>query len=455
MRTLASRRVALALVLMAVGAMSFLAGSAGAQSTCEENGCVRAIEVSGLIDPVIVRFVDESLTDAEATPGVVAVVLELDSPGVVVSDEEFQQFVERIVDSPIPVSAWVGTGSEARGGAVELLAVLDQSSMAPGSALGDVGEQRLDPKRFGDVLGEAASRVVDGEVSAGTARDLGLIDRVAPTIGDHVVEIDGVKTKTVDDDGEPRRSLLTQVVISKLPLGDQLFHTAASPSVAYLALAIGIGLLIFEFFTAGVGVAGLVGAFAVVMAGYGLGVLPHRGWALGLLIASGIAFMIDVQAGVPRIWTTTGLVGWVVGSVFLFEEVPRPWVALSVGIIGMAVAMLSGMPAMVRSRFGTPTIGRTWMIGEMGEAATGVAPDGTVLIRGALWRARTNRATPIDEGAAIRVVAIDGLTLEVEPEEGGAIDYREMRGRRTARTGGGAADGSPEMGDADDTTPPG
>jgi membrane-bound serine protease (ClpP class) len=65
-----------------------------------------------------------------------------------------------------------------------------------------------------------------------------------------------------------------------------------------------------------------------------------------------------------------------------------------------------------------------------------VSPDGTVLIRGALWRARTNRATPIEEGDSIRVVAIDGLTLEVEPEEGGAIDYREMRGRRTAAAGG-------------------
>ena len=51
-------------------------------------------------------------------------------------------------------------------------------------------------------------------------------------------------------------------------------------------------------------------------------------------------------------------------------------------------------------------------------------------IRGALWRARTNRATPIRSGEPIRVVAIDGLVLEVEPEEGGAIDYREMRDRR-------------------------
>jgi membrane-bound serine protease (ClpP class) len=41
---------------------------------------------------------------------------------------------------------------------------------------------------------------------------------------------------------------------------------------------------------------------------------------------------------------------------------------------------------------------------------------------GGLWRARTNRATPIEVGDPVRVVAIDGLLLEVEPEEGGARD---------------------------------
>ena len=33
-------------------------------------------------------------------------------------------------------------------------------------------------------------------------------------------------------------------------------------------------------------------------------------------------------------------------------------------------------------------------------------------------------------GDSIRVVEIDGLVLGVEPEEGGAMDYREMRSSR-------------------------
>jgi membrane-bound serine protease (ClpP class) len=48
-----------------------------------------------------------------------------------------------------------------------------------------------------------------------------------------------------------------------------------------------------------------------------------------------------------------------------------------------------------------------------------------VRIRGALWRARTNRATPIKGGDVVRVVEVDGLLLEVEPREGGARDHRD------------------------------
>ena len=56
-----------------------------------------------------------------------------------------------------------------------------------------------------------------------------------------------------------------------------------------------------------------------------------------------------------------------------------------------------------------------------------VDPDGVVSVRGARWRARTNRATPVPAGEQVRVIAIDGVTLEVEPLEGAARDHRERR----------------------------
>jgi membrane-bound serine protease (ClpP class) len=93
-------------------------------------------------------------------------------------------------------------------------------------------------------------------------------------------------------------------------------------------------------------------------------------------------------------------------------------------VSGTVVLMVAGMPAAVRARFSTPTIGRESMVGEMGQALAAVDPEGTVEVRGARWKARTNRATPVAAGDAVRVVGIDGLLLEVEPESGGARDSR-------------------------------
>jgi membrane-bound serine protease (ClpP class) len=62
-------------------------------------------------------------------------------------------------------------------------------------------------------------------------------------------------------------------------------------------------------------------------------------------------------------------------------------------------------------------------------AVGAVDPDGVVKVRDALWKARTNRATPIADGEAVRVTELQGLIVEVEPLAGAARDYREMRDR--------------------------
>ena len=167
---------------------------------------------------------------------------------------------------------------------------------------------------------------------------------------------------------------------------------------------------------------------------YGFGELPERGWALTLIVLSMLAFSVDVQVGLPRFWTGVGLTMFTVGSWFLFptfdQQALRPsWLTLLVGIGGIALTFVSGMPSMTRTRFATPTIGREKLIGEVGTAVTDISPDGSVLIGAAKWKARTNRATPLKSGDRARVTAIDGVVLEVEPETGGARDYRERRAK--------------------------
>ncbi|MFM7062144.1 MAG: NfeD family protein [Actinomycetes bacterium] len=452
MRRLASRSrrtAAAALVVLAgaLGLSGLLGAPAGAATDCTRNGCVDVVAVGGLIDRVEADFIEEQIGLANQTPGATAVLLQLDSAGAAVDDATVDRLAGLIAGSRVPVSVWIGpSGATARGAAAQLVQVATDTGISPGSDIGNAGEQVVAPGVAGRLFTGPAAAARTQVLGARAAVAAGVVDRFSPTIGDHILGLDGVRTTTVDK-GEERRTVpVTVIRFSKLPLLTQLFHTVASPSVAYLLMTVALGLLLFEFFTAGVGVAGVIGAVCLVLGSYGVAELPHRTWALVLMVLAMVGFGVDVQTGVPRLWTIISMVGFTVGSVFLFTDYRSSWLALAAGLLGMGVSMFSGMPAMVRTRFATPTVGREWMVGEEGEAVTAVDPEGTVRIKGALWRALTNRATPIQAGDPLRVAAIDGLVLEVEPLEGAAMDYREMRDRRkgTAGTADGGADPAEE-----------
>lgn len=408
------------------------------------NGFVDVIEVNGLLDPVLVSFIDRSL-DESLELGARAVVLQMQSEGDAVDDEQLAALAERIADFEVPVSVWIGPAGKGRalGGAGQLALASKRIGMSPGSEIGDFGPSIL--------RGSAASgpfvSLLDGGFSGEKVGydDLLLLGATegevaiqnAPTLLIHLLELpefdftvyqpgETIPNGPLVED-EPIRVPATDTRFVTLPLIDQQFHTFSSPSVAYLLFVIGLGLLVFELFTAGVGVAGVIGAGSVLAGGYGLAVLDARWWAVMLLLIAFFGFAVDVQSGIQAFWSTVGSVFLVIGSVFLLGDYTIGWLPLSVGIIGMLFAMLGGMPAMVRTRFSTPTIGREWMIGEVGEVVEAVDPEGVVLFRGAPWRARTNRATPIAAGERALVVEVDGLLLEVTPEEGGAVDYRERR----------------------------
>ena len=377
------------LAMTVLGAVLVIVGPAAAAFAQSSTTQVDVIEVSGYLDPVLVDFVSSAIDEAEEQ-GAISLVLQLNSPGSVVSDGDLADLIAEIEGSRVPVTTWIGpSGSRALGGAAELAFATTEIGMAPGTTI------------------EAPEgRVEDDE----EAVEQDIVDRSAPTVGLFINELPGFETEEVDGDTEP----VTETHFGQLPLSSQIFHTAASPAVAYLFFVLGMGLIIFELYTAGVGVAGVIAAGLFVFGSYGLATLPARGWAVGLLVLSMVAFAVDVQTGVPRFWTGVGFIAFAVGTLFLYDGPELNWITLVGTFAALAVAVLAGMPAMVRTRFSTPTIGREWMIGEEGEAVTAVDPDGTVRVRDALWRARTNRATPLATGDTVVVAGLDGLVLEVE-----------------------------------------
>jgi membrane-bound serine protease (ClpP class) len=390
---------------------------------------VEVVKVSGLLDEVLVSFVEDRIAVANEEQ-LTALVLQVNSAGAVVSDDRIVELARQMRASKVPVAVWVGpAGAKATGAAAQLVAIATPGGVTAGAAIGRAGPQILPEAEFGTLwAGQAeqleAALVRSSEDTEPQLRDLELV--YTETLGDFVINLEGVAVRQVGEGAEARREPVTPTRLTALSFGRQLLHTVASPPVAYLLFAIGLGLLVFELFTAGVGVAGLVGAGCVALGCYGLGALPVRGWAVALLVAAFVAFAIDVQTGVPRFWTAVGFLCFVVATFSLVRSgVGMSWITKGVGLVGVLLTYLSGMPSMVRTRFSTTTIGREWMVGELGLALSDVAPDGTVSVRSARWPARTNRATPITAGDRIRVTGIEGVVLEVEPEEGGAKDYRE------------------------------
>jgi membrane-bound serine protease (ClpP class) len=402
----------------------------------------------GLSDSIVRANQTDRTCTADAGPvrcRAIALIWQMDSDGVVVPDSELLALMAQMRASTVPVDIWVGpSGSQLTGTAALLASAASTVGMAPGTQLGLNG--RVAPSTFASFSG---LRTIPATViSAQEGQDQGITKAPAPTLGDFAVNVPGFETREITQNGETRREPVTVVQFSTLPLVGQLMHTVASPPVAFLLFTIGTALLVFELFTAGVGVAGVVGATMFVLSCYGLAVLPVHWWAVGLLVVSMVCFAVDVQTGVPRFWTAAGVVAYVVGALTLYDGVSMGWIAFGAGVVGVLLAFLSGMPSMVRTRFSTPTIGREWMIGEVGRAVTAISPDGVVQIKGALWRAYTNRATPVEELDRVRVIGIEGLVLEVEPEEGGARDYRD-RSPRDQVAGGPDGGGSADVDGAD------
>lgn len=447
------RRVAIVLVLLVLGAVELgFAPAAAAART----GSIDVIQIQGLIDPPNADLIVSSIRAANREHAELLVIT-MNSGGAV--DVDPARVLGAIKSSRVPIAVWIGpSGSKARGLGGLVATQASIVGLSNGSSVGPIDPVLLDgssstsAKELATVrrrFGPAASRSLGPD--AAVAR--GVTDRVcaAPpgcaTLGDFVVALDGktlqtaagpvkVDTAKVVGQGQDRRRRPNlDIRFRKLDLVGQAVHTLTSPSIAYFLLVVGLALIVFEFFTISIGLAGGTGAVALVAAFVGFSHLPVTWWALGLILVAMLGYAIDVQAGRAYSWTVIATILLVVGTLFLYGGSSRLdvyWWVVALVVVSTVVFFVTAMPVAVRSRFSTPTIGRESLIGEMGEAAVDVAPDGVVILRGAHWRARTNRATPITAGEAIRVVEVDGLVLEVEPEGGGARDYREPRTRTAA-----------------------
>lgn len=94
--------------------------------------------------------------------------------------------------------------------------------------------------------------------------------------------------------------------------------------------------------------------------------------------------------------------------------VPSPW-GLPVVLLGAFWEIGESVLWIRWSRRRRAQVGAEALVGSTARAVSALTPEGHVQVRGELWRARTTGAEAVVAGGPVRIVALEGLTLVVEP----------------------------------------
>jgi Membrane-bound serine protease (ClpP class) len=420
------------------------------------------LEIRDAIGPATSSFFLRGLERAQERNAQL-LVLEMDTPGGL--DSAMREMIQAILASPVPVVIYVSpSGARAASAGTYLLYASHVAAMAPATNLGaatpiqiggpqppkpkDEGprepkdkaerppeepESALERKAVNDAvsyirgLAELRGRNADWaeaavrqavSLTARAALEQKVIDVVATDLQDLLRQLDGREVKTRYGVVQ----LATQGLATEEFTADwrtRLLSIVTNPNVAYLLMLAGIYGLLLEGFNPGGVAPGVVGAVCLLLALYAFQILSVNYAGLAL-IALGIALIV-AEAFAPTFGAlgVGGIVAFTIGSIMLFEG-QIPGFQIARGLIGgMAAAagiiILLSVVMFMRSRRARVATGLEQMLQEQAVAIEDFDSVGRVDIRGETWRAVTR--TPVKKGARLKVLRVDGLTLEVAPGE--------------------------------------
>jgi membrane-bound serine protease (ClpP class) len=189
----------------------------------------------------------------------------------------------------------------------------------------------------------------------------------------------------------------------------------SDPSLALVLMMIGIYGLLFEFMNPGFVAPGVIGGVCLLLALWGLQMLPINYAGLALILL-GIGFFV-AEAFVPSygVLGLGGIAAFAFGALLLIDsELPGFGIPLSlIGGLAFASALLvigiAGMAAKARRR---PVVsGAAHLLGRSGTVIEFDGGHGWALVDGERWQVRAGE--PLRAGQPVRVARIDGLVLEV------------------------------------------
>jgi len=397
---------------------------------------VAHIEIEGVISPVTLRLVGLAIDRAQAERAQ-ALVIQLDTPGGL--ERSMRSIVQRMMNADVPVVIYVApTGARAASAGVFSTMAAHVAAMAPATNIGAASPVALgggaDKTMLKKVENDAAAFIRTVAVERGRNADwaekavrqavsiterealkLKVVDLIADSLPDLLDKLDGrvVKlpktTVTLATKGAPVRPI-------EIGVRDRVLNVITDPNVAYILMMLGMLGLFFELSNPGVVLPGVIGGISLILAFFAFQSLPIN-YAGVLLILFGIVLLIaEIKIVSHGILALGGIVSMALGSLMLFDA-PELGFRVSWWAIVPMVGLTSGLflfvvAAGVRALSGRQLLGPSGLVGTLGVARERLAPEGHVLVHGELWRA-VAEGGPLEPGAQVRVLAVDGLTLRV------------------------------------------
>jgi membrane-bound serine protease (ClpP class) len=264
---------------------------------------------------------------------------------------------------------------------------------------------------------EAAVRGA-ASLSADDALQQHVIEIIAKDVPDLLQQLHGRKVKAMDREMVlETRGLAVRSIVPDWRTRVLLILT--HPTIAYGLLLIGIYGLLLEGYNPGAVLPGVAGALALLLGLYGLQLLEVNYAGLALM-ALGVGLIV-AEFFMPAFGSlgVGGLAAFVIGSILLFDNRAsglRVALPLIVGIAvagGLVIVTVGWLAARARRR---PLFsGVETMIGASVEAVRDCQDRCVVRYGGELWNART--ASPLRAGQQARIVRVVELTLWVEPQQ--------------------------------------
>lgn len=415
-----------------------------------------------IISPVIAEYVSSSIKKAQSDSAV-CLIVELDTPGGLLSST--RTIVRDIMNARVPVVVYVAPrGARAGSAGVFITLAAHIAAMAPSTNIGAAHPVELDDRRpASDSFEELAKRMfskkedketteaekplpakqkvlndtkawaeaiarergrnsswaikaVEESVSVSDSEALrdGIIDVIADDAGDLVAKLDGRQVRL------PNRPMVIEtsdVTIIDIPKTFRLrwLSALAHPNIAYILLMLGFYGLLFEFTHPGIGFPGIAGAICLILAFFGLQVLPTNYAGVALIVLAIGMFIAEVKITSYGLLTLGGIATLLLGSLILFPS-PYEFMRVSLPIIlsftgaTLAIAMFLTF-IVVRSQKHRVTTGAEGLVGEAGEVKIWKGHHGTVFVHGELWGAYSD--TEFLPGTQVEIIAIDGMVLRV------------------------------------------